>query len=73
VPRLPRISGRQAVAAFERAGFQVRRQSGSHVVLTRPGHPETLSIPDRRELGAGLLRDQIRKSGLTVDQFIKLL
>ncbi len=73
MPRLPRVSGRQAVAAFERAGFQRRRQRGSHIVLGRPGHPQTLSVPDHRQLGAGLLRDLIRKAGLTVEQFIELL
>ena len=73
MPRLPRVSGRQAVAAFEQAGFQRRRQRGSHIVLARRGHPQTLSVPDHRQLGVGLLRDLIRKAGLTVDQFIELI
>jgi predicted RNA binding protein YcfA (HicA-like mRNA interferase family) len=73
MPRLPRVSGRQAIAAFERAGFQRRRHRGSHIALTKRGHPQTLSVPDHRQLGVGLLRDLIRKSGLTVDQFVELL
>ncbi len=73
MPRLPRVLGRQAIAAFERAGFQRRRQRGSHIVLARLGHPETLSVPDHRQLGVGLLRDLIRKSGLTIEEFIALL
>lgn len=73
MPHLPRVSGRQAAAAFERAGFRRRRQRGSHVVLTKPGYPQTLSVPDHRELGVGLLRDLIRKAGLTPEQFIELL
>ena len=73
MPRLPRIAGRQAVSAFERAGFQRRRQRGSHIALTKPGHPQTLSVPDHRELGVGLLRDLIRKAGLTVEEFIDLI
>jgi len=71
--KLPRISGRKAVRAFERAGWEVARQRGSHVVLTRPGSIYTLSIPLHRVLGPGLLRDQIRKAGLTVGEFIELL
>ena len=66
MPRLPRISGREAVRAFEKAGWEVSRQRGSHVVLTRPGSIYTLSIP-------GLLRDQIRKAGLAVSEFVELL
>ena len=71
--RLPRISGRQPVSAFERAGFQRRRQRGSHIVLAKPGRPQTLSVPDHREVGMGLLRDLIRKAGLTVEEFVDLV
>lgn len=71
--RLRRILGRRAVSAFERAGFRRRRQRGSHIVLTKPGRAITLSVPDHRELGKGLLRDLIRKAGLTPDEFIDLL
>jgi hypothetical protein len=34
---------------------------------------ESLSIPLHRELAPGLLRDQIRKAGMTVEEFIDLL
>lgn len=73
MPRLPRISGQEAVQAFEKAGWEASRQRGSHVVLTKPGSMYTLSIPLHRELAAGLLRDQIRKAELTVAEFIELL
>jgi predicted RNA binding protein YcfA (HicA-like mRNA interferase family) len=55
------------------AGWNVARQKGSHVVLVKPGSMYSLSIPLHDELGPGLLRDQIRKAGLTVDEFIVLL
>ena len=70
--RLPRISGREAVAAFQRAGFEIRREGGSHVVMTKTAAPVTLSIPDHRELAPGTLRALIRKAGLTVDEFTAL-
>ncbi|MCH7997849.1 MAG: type II toxin-antitoxin system HicA family toxin [Chloroflexi bacterium] len=73
MPRLPRVSGRQAVSAFERAGFEIRRQRGSHIIMTKPASPETLSVPDHREIRIGTLRALIRKAGLTVDQFEDLL
>jgi predicted RNA binding protein YcfA (HicA-like mRNA interferase family) len=51
---LPVISGQEAVAAFERAGWQVRkRHRGSHVVLTKSGHIASLSVPDHATLGRG--------------------
>ena len=73
MPRLPRVSGREAVSVFERAGFEVRRQRGSHIVMTKSGWPETLSVPDHRELQAGTLRALIRMAHLTVEEFEELL
>jgi predicted RNA binding protein YcfA (HicA-like mRNA interferase family) len=73
MPKLPRIPGRKAVRAFQRAGWEVARQRGSHVVLTKPGSIYTLSVPLHPVLGPGLLRDLIRKAGLTVDEFTELL
>jgi predicted RNA binding protein YcfA (HicA-like mRNA interferase family) len=70
---LPVISGREAVRAFERAGWIVARQRASHIVLIKPGVPVNLSIPDHKQLDRGLLRSQIRKAGLTVDEFVKWL
>lgn len=72
--KLPRgLSGDEAVRAFCRAGWQVFRMTGSHVVLEKDGEEFNLSIPRHDELGHGLLRHQIRLAGLTVEQFIGLL
>jgi len=73
MPKLPRISGRKAVRAFQRAGWEVARQRGSHVVLTKPGSIYTLSVPLHSVLGPGLLRDLIRKAELSVEEFLELL
>lgn len=70
---LPVISGRDAIRGFERDGWVIARQKGSHVILTKPGVPVNLSIPNHKQLDRGLLRSQIRKAGLTVEQFIALL
>ena len=73
MPRLPHVSGRQAVAAFEGAGFQVKRQRGSHIIMAKAGFPETLSVPDHTAVKPGTLRALIRKAGLGVDEFVELL
>jgi predicted RNA binding protein YcfA (HicA-like mRNA interferase family) len=46
-----------------------RRQSGSHMILTREGSVASLSIPDHRELAPGTLRKLIRAAGMTVEEF----
>jgi len=71
--RLGNISGREAVRAFERAGWQVVGQVGSHVVLIKPGLRVNLSIPQHKELSVGTLRALIRNAGLTVEEFLDLL
>jgi predicted RNA binding protein YcfA (HicA-like mRNA interferase family) len=73
MPRLPVLSGRRAVAAFQRAGFEVKRQRGSHIIMGRAGFSETLSVPDHRELKLGTLRALIRKAGLAIEEFDQLL
>ena len=69
-PRLPVLSGREVVRIFERLGWQVARQSGSHIILTKPGEMVTLSVPDHRGDARGTLRALIRASNLTVDEFV---
>lgn len=71
--KLPSISGAQAVAAFEKAGFEVTRTSGSHAMMKKPGHPNVLSVPMHKTLKPGTLRALIRAAGLTGDEFCKLL
>jgi predicted RNA binding protein YcfA (HicA-like mRNA interferase family) len=73
MPPLPVISGREAVRAFEQAGWQQVRQTGSHIILTKTSVAANLSVPDHRTLRRGTLRGLIRKSGLAVEEFVELL
>ena len=49
------------------------RQTGSHMIMTKPHTEATLSIPRHKELDRGTLRKLIKHAGLTVDEFNKLL
>jgi len=71
--KLGNISGKEAVKAFAKAGWQTMGQVGSHVVMTKPGERANLSIPQHKELSIGTLRALIRAAGLSVDEFLKLL
>ena len=64
---------RRVVRAFERAGWTVWSQKGSHVKLTKEGNPNILSIPVHKgkPIKKGLLLDQIRKAGLTTQEFLE--
>ena len=71
--KLPRISGRECVRALAQAGFYIKRQESSHVVLRRDDPFIQVVAPDHKELDRGTLRAIIRQAGLGVDEFIKLL
>ena len=70
---LPRISGRQCTRALGKAGFALRRQHGSHMILRRDRPFSQVVVPDHKELDRGTLRAIIRQSGLGVEEFTKLL
>jgi len=70
--KLPNLSGKAVVKAFERDGWLKVRQRGSHVVMVKDGCMVTLSVPDHKEVAKGTLRSLIRSSGLTVEEFIAL-
>ncbi len=71
---LPVLKPKQAVAALEKAGFEVRRQTGSHVIMYKTDIRHPISIPlHPRDLPKGTLRAIIREAGLTVDEFLAFL
>ncbi len=70
MPTVPLLRPRDVVRAFERLGWNVARQRGSHIVLTKPGSLVTLSIPDHSEVARGTLRALIARAGLTVEEFL---
>ena len=58
--KLPVISGRKCVRALERAGFYLKRQTGSHLVLRRDEPFAQVVVPDHKVLDRGTLRAIIR-------------
>ena len=72
---LHNLKPEKVIRAFERAGWISRGQRGSHVKMTKKGNSNILSIPVHRgkTLKIGLLKDQIKKSGLTEEEFLTLI
>ena len=71
--KLPSVSGAQAVRALQKAGFTVRRQHGSHIILRRDNPFAQTVVPNHRELDRGTLRAILRQADLSVERFIALL
>ena len=71
MPKLPRISGAEAVRALQRLGFEVARQKGSHIVMRRGA--SGCVVPNHRELKAGTLSGALRQAGVSVAEFLAAL
>ena len=72
--KLPLVSGKEAVAAFSKLGYEFDHQTGSHVILRQLQEPHRrLTVPNHKEVAKGTIRAIIRQAGLTVEEFTKLL
>jgi predicted RNA binding protein YcfA (HicA-like mRNA interferase family) len=72
MPKLPRVSGAEAIRALERLGFTQVRQRGSHVVLKRIGAKNVAGcvVPLHAELATGTLRGILKQAGVAAEEFI---
>ena len=75
MPKLPRITARQARRAIERDGWSAVNTVGSHEQFKHPSKPGRVTIPKHGNmtLDPWLVKSIIRQAGLTTDQFIALL
>lgn len=70
---LGNISPREAIRAFERAGWRFRRQTGSHYIMSKDGVFGLVVIPlHEGSLKRGTLRACLRVAGLTPEEFDQL-
>jgi predicted RNA binding protein YcfA (HicA-like mRNA interferase family) len=75
MPKLPVVSGSEAVKAFGRLGFYIDRQRGSHIVLKKltPQGERGCVIPMHREIAIGTLRSALKMAGVSPEEFIDAL
>ena len=71
MPKLPHISGAEAIRALQRLGFEKIRQSGSHVIMRREG--KGCVIPMHSELKSGTLAGLLRQADISIDEFLAKL
>lgn len=71
MPRFPVVSGRQAVDALLRLGFEHLRTSGSHAIVRRGARG--CVVPLHRELKQGTLAGILRQAGVEANDFIAML
>ena len=75
MPKLPRLSGKEVIKSLSKAGFEIIRQKGSHVIMkkiTSEGEIATV-VPNHKEIDKGTLIEIIRQAKLTREDFMNLL
>jgi predicted RNA binding protein YcfA (HicA-like mRNA interferase family) len=61
----PSTKARRVLAALLRIGWTVKRESGSHKTLSRPGWPDVIfAFHDKEEIGPKMLARIARNTGL---------
>jgi predicted RNA binding protein YcfA (HicA-like mRNA interferase family) len=70
--KLPRdISGAEAVKALRRLGFEVVRQEGSHIRMSKGNVHVT--VPNHRQLMPKTLQSILRHAEITLEEFMEQL
>lgn len=67
MPKLPCVSGKEAVKALSRLGFAFVRQKGSHAILRK----ENIGcmVPVHNEISQGTLRGILKQADVTEEDF----
>ena len=62
--KLPVLSGRKLIKILKKIGFEVVRQKGSHIVLSKnfPEGRKGLVVPNHKEIDRGTLAEIIRQA-----------
>ncbi|MBA4182236.1 MAG: hypothetical protein C0506_16760 [Anaerolinea sp.] len=71
MPKLPRISGAEALKALQKLGFERVRQSGSHVIARRGS--KGCVIPMHSEPKVGTLAGLLRQADVSPEEFMSAL
>jgi predicted RNA binding protein YcfA (HicA-like mRNA interferase family) len=73
--RLPVVSASELIKVIEHQGFHSIRQKGSHIVVQKRTSQGTVTtvVPNHNELARGTLRSILKKTGLSVEDLVRLL
>ena len=72
----PRVSGREAICALQRAGFIIKRQSGSHVIMRHSNDLDRrciVPLHGSKIIKPGTFHSILKGAKISVEEFITLL
>lgn len=62
----------EVLAKLRKAGFEIKRQSGSHVVLRHPDGRQTYVAMHTKDVPLGTLKSILRQARLSMEEFSAL-
>jgi len=71
MPKFPGLSGKDIIRALEKLGFQVARQSGSHIMMKRG--EKGCVVPNHKEVKVGTVNGLLRQAEVSAEDFQKAL
>jgi len=70
--KLPILSAKELVKIFEKVEYFIVRQKGSHIRMSHT-KKDSITIPNHKIIGRGLLKKILRDSQISVDDLVKLI
>ena len=65
-------SAKEVLRRLQKTGFQIKRQSGSHIVLRHSDGRQTYVAIHTKDIPTGTFKKILKQSGLTEEEFKKL-
>jgi len=67
MPKFPGLCGSDIIKALQKLGFNVIRQTGSHIALKRNGIG--CVVPNHKEVKVGTVNGLLRQAGISAKEF----
>ena len=73
MPKLPVLSAKDAIKVLSKFGFQIVRQTGSHIHLWNEERRLLVTVPNHQELAKGTLISIIKQAKIEREDFLSKL
>ena len=74
MPRITPVDYRTLIRVFEMDGFQIVRQKGDHIIMTKPGVPRPVVIKSSpRKVPVAHIRTNMTTAGMNRERYFELL
>jgi predicted RNA binding protein YcfA (HicA-like mRNA interferase family) len=73
MPRIAPIHYRKLVGVLEHEGFVLSRESGDHMIFTKPGIDRPAVVPRYNPLPVFIIKNALRTARISRERYLELL